>query len=410
MSIDIYLLGVLLFILLGCTLLGYYSIPIALNVVNVKWGQSTAVVIDDLEALFVKKPKPVAKKIKIISIVLVTALGVWLPNSFTGLDRVILNNAAGLNKQGLYAESILLMSGLKKGISPFLHNELGVAYLGVNDIDLAVKNFKQAIKILPEYGRAHANLSIAYRILDQNEDATFEEKRAQDYFRFKLDDELIYGQDSSLKAAYFLRFLFGLLFFMVSLKIPHWVTGFIRSRREVSYSNQLADSLKMLSNSLKAGMSLLQSIQMMVDQSKGVVKQEFELVLKEHQLGLSLNDALENLKKRLPVEDNIMLVDTVSLLTETGGDIPTAIQNVVHTISERKRVKDKISAMTAEARVQIIVLCIIPIVIGWVMNSAQKETFSLMYTTLIGWICMLVMIIWGGLGLYMMSKISKVKI
>ncbi len=66
--------------------------------------------------------------------------------------------------------------------------------------------------------------------------------------------------------------------------------------------------------------------------------------------------------------------------------------------------------MTAEARVQIIVLCIIPIVIGWVMNSAQKETFSLMYTTVIGWICMLVMIVWGGMGLYMMSKISKVKI
>jgi len=410
MTVDMQLLGVLGICFVLFSVMTFTLLPGLYDKVNSQWQTSENYVADNLEAMFFRNSKEWAKKIKVASIIVLTLLGFWLPNSLSGLDRVILDNAIRLNKQGLYQESILLMSGLKKGSSPLLHNELGVAYLGVNDVDLAVSNFKKAIDILPEYARAYANLGVAYRILDKNEDAAFEEKRAEDFFRYNLDEEQIYGQDSSLQSAVFIRCLFALIFFFLSLSLPKWITAFLRHRRESVYSNQLSDSLKMLSNSLKAGMSLLQSIEMMVDQGKGVVKQEFELVLKEHQLGLSLGDALENLKQRIPVEDNIMFIDTVALLTETGGDIPTAIENVVHTISERKRIKDKISAMTAEGKVQTIVLAIIPIVIGWVMNAAQKETFSLMYTTVIGWICLIVMFLWGALGLYMMVKICRVKI
>lgn len=404
------LLTILIAFFVLFSLLTYFFLPSLVQDIKVRWENSVEQVAQNLEAMFFRNSKKLAKNVKLSCVVLFTVVGFLSPDSFSGLDRVILDNAVRLNKQGLYDQSILLMSGLKKGESPLLHNELGVAYLGVNDLDLAVSNFKKAIKILPEYARAHANLSVAYRALDRNEDAAFQEKRAEDFFRYNLDEELIYGEGASFKAALIIQFVFAAIFLILSLYIPLWVTKFMRNRREAKYSNELADSLKMLSNSLKAGMSLLQSIEMMVDQSKGVVKQEFGLVLKEHQLGVSLGDALDNLKNRLPVEDNIMLVDTVALLTETGGNIPVAIENVVHTISERKRIKDKISAMTAEGRVQTIVLAIIPIVIAWVMNAGQRETFSLMYTTVLGWICLIVMIAWGLLGIFMMIKICKVKI
>ena len=66
--------------------------------------------------------------------------------------------------------------------------------------------------------------------------------------------------------------------------------------------------------------------------------------------------------------------------------------------------------MTAEGKVQTIILFTIPFFIGWFMNVAQKESFSLMYTTVVGWICMLVMFVWGLLGLFFMIKITQVKI
>lgn len=408
MNLDIHFLAILIVIFILFATANYFLLPEIINKIKANWEVSEKKVVANLESLFIRNPEAVARKFKLGCVVLLTALGFWLPASFSNLDEVILDNAVRLNKQALYDEAILLVSGFKKGSSPLLHNELGVAYLGVNDVDSAVRNFEIAIEILPEYARAHANLAVANKMLDNHEEAEFQNRRAEDYFRSKVDKSLIYGQTSS--SGVIVRIIAGLVFFIISLGFPRWLTNFLCQRREKKYNTELADSLKMLSNSLKAGMSLLQSIEMMVDQSKGVVKQEFELVLKEHQLGLSLTDALLNLKKRMPIEDNVMLVDTVALLTETGGNIPQAIENVVHTITERKRINDKISAMTAEGKVQTIILFCIPFFIGFFMNTAQKESFSLMYTTIIGWICMIVMFVWGLLGVFFMLKITRVKI
>jgi len=375
-----------------------------------RWTESCSEITSDLDAMFVKNSGVLSKRIKVSFAVFFVLLGFAFPNSLVSLDRVILDNAARLNKQGLYDQAILFMSGLARNRSPMLHNELGVAYLGVNDLEAAISNLETSIQLLPEYGQAHANLSVAYTLAEQHTDAMFEAQRAESYLRYEVDEELIYGKESSLQASLFLRLLFAALFLLVGLKLPLMLTGFFRKRREARYERELADALKIMGNSLKAGMSLEQAIEMMVEQSTGPVKQEFNLVLKEYFLGRSIEEALVSLRERLPTDDNVMLIDTVALLTETGGNIPEAIQNVIYSISERQRVKNKISAMTAEGRAQTVILALIPVAIGLVMNTMQKEMFSLMYTTVLGWIFLIIMVVWGAMGIYLMTKIVNVKI
>jgi len=374
-----------------------------------QWREGHKLVSDDLEAMFIEHPKKNATRFKLTVATLLMLLGFIFPNSLAGLDRVILDNAARLNKQGLYDQAILFMSGLTRNRSPMLHNEMGVAYLGVNDLEAAIRNFETSIKLLPEYGQAHANLSTAYMLAERHTDAMFEARRAQDYLKFEIDEELIYGMESSLQSSLFLRLFCAAIFLLIGLKLPKWVTAFLRRRRVVRYEHDLADALKVMSNSLKAGMSLQQSIKMMVEQAAGPVKQEFELVLKQTVLS-STEESLLSLRERMPTDDNIMLIDTILLLSETGGDIPAAIQNVVYSISERQRIKNKISAMTAEGKAQTVILAFIPIAIALVMNTMQKEMFSLMYTTVLGWVFLTIMIVWGAIGIYMMLKIVDVKI
>jgi len=374
-----------------------------------QWNDNQRAVADDIEAMFIRHPEKNATRVKVAVVICMMVTGFAFPSSLSGLDRVILDSAARLNKQGLYDQAILFISGLKRNQSPMLHNELGVAYLGVNDLEAAIKNFELSVKLLPEYGQARANLSTAYTLAERHTDAMFEARRAQDYLKFDIDEELIYGANSSLQASLFLRLLFAVIFLYFGLKIPKWATGFLRRRREVRYERDLADALKIMSNSLKAGMSLPQSIEMMVDQTNGPVREEFELVLKQNILS-GIEDALLALRERMPIDDNVMLIDTILLLSETGGDIPSAIQNVVFSISERQRVKNKISAMTAEGKAQTVILACIPVAIAFVMNTMQKEMFSLMYTTVLGWVFLVIMIVWGAIGIYMMLKIVDVKI
>ena len=363
-----------------------------------------------LDALFVENPQRTAKNLKLFVPIVFFCLGFLLPSSLSTFDRIVMDNIVKLNKRGQHEQALTLMAGLKRGVSPLLHNELGIAHINLGGLDRAIKHFQLAIRLEPDYAQAHANLASAYIQKGQDIDAEFEFKRAKDALSVKLDDDRVYGESSTTGNTLVLRLVFGIIFLFIGLKMPMWIVNYLYNRRVKKFEMMLPDALSVMSNSLKAGLSLTQSIENLIDQSKPPISQEFELVMREYKLGKSIDAALQGLYDRLPTEDNEILVNTTSLLFETGGDIPSAIENVVHTIKERKRIRQKIDSMTAEGKAQAIMLLFIPIIMAVLLNSSQKETFSLMYTTIIGWLIILFCILWGALGVWTMWKTVQVKI
>ena len=363
-----------------------------------------------LDALFVDNPQKVAKNLKLFIPASLFCLGFLLPSSISTFDEIVMDNIVKLNKRGQHEQALTLMAGLKRGVSPLLHNELGIAHINLGSVDRAIKHFEYSTRLEPDYSQAHANLAAAYLHKGRDIDAEFEFKRAKDALTVKLDPERVYGESATTSNTLVLRIIFGVIFLLIGLKLPYWIVDYLYNRRVKKFEMMLPDALSVLSNSLKAGLSLTQAIENLIEQSKPPISQEFELVIREYKLGKSIDAALHGLYERLPTEDNEILVNTTSLLFETGGDIPSAIENVVHTIKERKRIKQKISAMTAEGKAQAVMLLMIPITMAFLLNSSQKETFSLLYTTAMGWIIILFCILWGALGVWTMWKTVQVKI
>ena len=112
----------------------------------------------------------------------------------------------------------------------------------------------------------------------------------------------------------------------------------------------------------------------------------------------------------MPTKDTKVLVNATATLAETGGNLPEAFQNIAYIIRERQRVKDKKSTMTAEESVQAIIIGIIPFFLGAILSTFQPETFSQLYTTVLGWLLILGMSVWGLLEVFIMWKIMQVKI
>ncbi|MDO9264873.1 MAG: type II secretion system F family protein, partial [Desulfosalsimonadaceae bacterium] len=185
---------------------------------------------------------------------------------------------------------------------------------------------------------------------------------------------------------------------------------YLRHRRRKKFDEQLADGLVMIANGLRAGLSLVQAIEMVVKEGKPPLSQEFEMVLREHHLGSSLGDALKHLAERMTGTDTKIMVNATLILLESGGNLPERFDSLAQTIQERKRLQLKIKSMTAEGETQAWILALLPLVLGVILNTMNHEVFSLMYTTVLGWIILILIFLMEAVGLFWMLKIVKVKI
>lgn len=115
---------------------------------------------------------------------------------------------------------------------------------------------------------------------------------------------------------------------------------------------QLVDGLNLISSGLRAGLSLPQSMGMVVEELPQPISQEFNLVLQQNRLGIPLDEALDNLNERLSLQDLQMFVSSVSILRETGGNLPETFDTISDVIRERVRLDQKIQTFVAQGKLQ----------------------------------------------------------
>ena len=101
----------------------------------------------------------------------------------------------------------------------------------------------------------------------------------------------------------------------------------------------MVDALSLMSNGLKSGLSIVQSLGLVTQEMPNPIRQEFNLILSENKLGVSLEDAFINLAKRIKSDDVEMFVTSVNILKETGGNLAETFDTIVITIRERIKVE-----------------------------------------------------------------------
>ena len=192
--------------------------------------------------------------------------------------------------------------------------------------------------------------------------------------------------------------------------LPKVVLGFLYHRRLEKFDEQLIDALGMLSNSIQAGLSLLQGLQVIVKNMPNPIAQEFALVLSEHSLGTTLDDALINLANRVPSEDLGMVVNSITILRETGGNLSETFDTTTNTIRERKKINGKIKAMTSMGIAQGTMMIGFPYVLAFAFYSLNPNGMKLFVTTKLGWLLIIAALILQGIGAYVIKKIVTIDI
>ena len=163
---------------------------------------------------------------------------------------------------------------------------------------------------------------------------------------------------------------------VMGVLVPQLVVRWLEAKRQARFRAQLVDSLLVLSGSLKAGLSILQGLEVLTEETIPPMSEEIGLVLKETRMGLSLDEALKRMRKRLPLEELNLLVTTISVARETGGDITGVFGRLIEAIRDRHKLKEKLKTLTTIPRLQGWIMASIPFVFAMFVTGVSPDYFK----------------------------------
>ncbi len=205
-------------------------------------------------------------------------------------------------------------------------------------------------------------------------------------------------------------FLFGSLVTIAGWKAPKPIIDWVYRRRTKKFVRQMIDALSLMSNGMKSGLSVVQSLGLVTSEMPNPIQQEFNLVLSQNKLGVPLEEALTNLSKRIKSDDVEMFVTSVNILKETGGNLAETFDTIVSTIRDRIKVENKIDALTAQGFYQGILVMSVPPILGVTFYQTDPEFMQPLFETPIGWVILAVIISLELLGFFVIMKVIKVDV
>jgi tight adherence protein B len=188
-----------------------------------------------------------------------------------------------------------------------------------------------------------------------------------------------------------------------------WVGRRIGSRLN-AFNKQLPDTISLLSNSLRAGSSFLQSIELVSRETPAPMGSEMGRVVREVNLGLSMEEALSNMVRRIKSDDLDLMVTAIGVQQQVGGNLAEILDTIAFTIRERVRIKGEIRTLTAQGRYSGYLVAFLPIAIMITLNFINPEFMQPLFTELIGQILLVVGGIMMLIGFFAIRKITDIKV
>lgn len=192
--------------------------------------------------------------------------------------------------------------------------------------------------------------------------------------------------------------------------MPRKIYLWLKQRRLDQIQQQLPDGMLMLAGSLRAGVGFNPALEALAQDGQPPLAQELALILREQHMGVRTEQALENFAARVPIVDAKLFVSAVSISREVGGNLAESLATLADTLRRRLIMEGKVKALTAQGRLQGIVMAMLPAGLVMFLVLAYPETMRPMFHTWLGWLVIAVIAVLEYLGYRMCRKIMTIDI
>ena len=206
-------------------------------------------------------------------------------------------------------------------------------------------------------------------------------------------------------------------YFAAGVKIKAgWQNGesplakWLDQRRRDKFNEQLPEALATMSNALRAGFSISQAFDSVVAQGEKPMCEEFAILQQQLRIGMSFEDALESMSGRVGSDDLTLVTTAILISRKTGGNVTEIFDKISETIRGRMRIERKVKTMTAQGRMQGIIVSVMPLFLGIVMTVMKPKLMLPFFCSLTGLGSIVAVIALITVGWLIIRKIIKIDV
>src|SRR3984893_5490711 len=194
------------------------------------------------------------------------------------------------------------------------------------------------------------------------------------------------------------------LAFAAGFGLPRWGLSFLKKRRESNFLKALPDAVDVIVRGIKAGLPLFESIKVVAADAPEPLKSEFMAIIETQAIGMPLGDACARLFERMPVPKANFFGIVIAIQQKSGGNLSEALGNLSKVLRDRKKMAEKIQAMSMEAKASAGIIGSLPPIVMLLVYLSTPDYISLLWTHPTGQLMLVGCVIWMSIGIFVMKR------
>jgi tight adherence protein B len=194
------------------------------------------------------------------------------------------------------------------------------------------------------------------------------------------------------------------LAFAAGFGLPRWGLAFLKKRREAAFLKALPDAVDVIVRGIKAGLPLFESIKVVAADSPEPLKSEFLSIIETQAIGIPLGEACQRLYERMPVPEANFFGIVVAIQQKSGGNLSEALGNLSKVLRDRRKMAEKIQAMSMEAKASAAIIGSLPPIVMIMVYITTPGYISLLWTHPTGQLMLVGCAVWMSIGIMVMKK------
>lgn len=194
------------------------------------------------------------------------------------------------------------------------------------------------------------------------------------------------------------------------LGLPNWYLGFLKKRRIKKFLIELPNALDVMTRGLKSGLPLNDCVRIISTEAAEPVKSEFRALMDAQAVGLSLGEAIEDMYKRIPVAEANYFAIIISIQQKSGGNLAESLGNMAKVVRERRKLKSKVQALSAEAKSSAGIIAAMPVSVAGMVYFSTPTYIEKLWTTQAGQFTLVGCGIWMLMGVLIMRKMINFEV
>ena len=194
------------------------------------------------------------------------------------------------------------------------------------------------------------------------------------------------------------------LAFAAGFGLPRWLLSFLKKRREKAFLRALPDAVDVIVRGIKAGLPLFESLKVVAADSPEPLKSEFAAIIETQAIGMPLGDACARLFERMPVPEANFFGIVIAIQQKSGGNLSEALGNLSKVLRDRKKMAEKIQAMSMEAKASAAIIGSLPPIVMLLVYLSTPDYISLLWTHPTGRLMLAGCVLWMSAGIFVMKK------